>query len=537
MKSKEKKFKVVSASATAIETVIKPYIRHTHQIMLEGSNQVHLGVSDFCDTLDKSSKSFSWFFKSIKKLSQSAHSLTRYLIRVNYQSQHKSLSVIEAGLNQSQADLEAKFDKNNQKSYKSWVCSSENRKLIREIILFTKEHTKEFNPLPYHKILQYFAAFTYIQQQAREQLWQVSVLPLNEFLRFGLKNLQKFSKYAVGVYGKLLVRVIIQKKWFRIFSSESDEAILKSYTSTKEDDLKYCALESGLYLPASAIAMNHEDRAIILTIRGSMSVFDWLTDLTGDYTAYDYTDAKTGEVLASGLVHKGILLCAKNLAAQVRCQLLQLQETHPSYSLVILGHSLGAGVAALLALLWMSDPAFSKTGFFALAYAPPAVVSAELNVYLKRFVFSCSYGNDIVCRMSFGHLRDCVAIIEYFNHKDHEKGSEGAKSEDSIRPGHILTRRLYKKQQDQRLLDMYKELKSRFNNHKLETPGHVYQIYKVKSHKESGLLPGTGSKYLGSFVDNKFYEEIVFGKSAFNDHFPDLYEKSLGYLVGTLENS
>ena len=536
MKSKEKKFKVVSASATAIETVLKPYIRHTHQIMLEGSSQMHSGVSDFCDTLDKSSKKFSWFFKSIKKLSQSAHYLTKYIIRVNYQSQHKSLSVIEAGLNQAQSDLEAKFDKNNQKAYKNWVCSSENRKLIREIITFTKEHTKEFKSLPYHKILQYFAAFTYIQQQARDQIWQVSVLQLTEFLRFGLKNLQKFSKYAVGVYGKLLVRVIIQKKWYKIFSSESDEAILKNYTNTKKEDLMYCALEAGRYLPACAIVLNHEDRGIILAIRGSVSVFDWITDLTGDYTAYDYTDAKTGEVLASGLVHKGILMCAKNLADKVRSQLLQLQESYPSYSLVILGHSLGAGVAALLALLWMSDSAFSKTGFFALAYAPPAVVSGELNVHLKRFVFSCSYGNDIVCRMSFGSLRDCVAIIDYFNYKDHEEGNDEAKGENSIKPGHILTRRLYKKEQDQSLLSIYKELQSRFNNHKLETPGHVYQIYNVKSHKESGFLPETGCKYVGSFVENKFFDEIIFGKSAFNDHFPDLYEKSLAYLVGTLEN-
>ena len=56
----------------------------------------------------------------------------------------------------------------------------------------------------------------------------------------------------------------------------------------------------------------------------------------------------------------------------------------------------------------MSCPEIVRRGFRAYAYAPPAVVSENLNDYLKEYLMSCSFGNDIVTRMSFGTMRDIV---------------------------------------------------------------------------------------------------------------------------------
>jgi hypothetical protein len=525
MKRREKKLKIVSASAVAVETVLKPYVRHSHLLYLEGSKQLYGGIDDFCETVKKESKYFGWFFKTVKKINRTVQSFTHFLIKVRYQDQNKSLTVIEAGLNKAQSEYEALLIAENSEVLKSWVFCSENRKLLKEIIMFAKVHTEELRDLPYHKLLQYFLAFSEMQKVAREQLWKVKKVEMNENLRFGVEMLNKFSKYSVGVYGKLLVRVLIQKKWYKLFLSEDDEKILKSYTATKDEDLVYCCLESGKYMPAHAILMNHEEKAIILAIRGSMSVFDWLTDLTGDYTTYDYTDPFTSEVLSTGLVHRGILISAQNLSSSLKPKILSLQSTYPNYSTVILGHSLGGGAAALLSLLWMSDPVLMKSGFISLAYAPPAVLSSDLNNHLKNFLFSCSFGNDIVPRMSFGALRDCIEICTFFQEKEKEK----------VRAAHIFARKVLKgKLSDQVTLSMYEELKNRFNNVKLETPGNVLQIYKGKKHKDAKLIKESEEKYVGSFVEGDFFDEIVFAKSMFNDHFPDLYEKGLKYLAKSL---
>ena len=526
--SKDKKYKVVSASAAAIETVVKPAVKHTHKIMLEGTGQIHGGIDDFFCTLDSSTaKKLNWFFRGLKSINRSTHKLIRYFIRSEYQDTSHSLRVIEKGLNKRQEELELGFEQKNWRDYKAWAFSSENRKLIRDIVLFINEHTRDFNNIPYHRLLQYFIAFGRLQTVSREKIWQLEKYDLDNNLERGLFLLSKYCKYSVAVYGKLLVRIIIQKKWYKLFNSESDEEILRLYLGIKAEDIAYSQLKSQRYLPAHAIILNTEEKVVILSIRGTMSVFDCLSDLTGDYTTYDYTCTETGEVISTGLVHSGIMTCARNLSAEVKTKILQLLNQNPDFSLVIVGHSLGAGATALLALYWLSDPEIMQKGFIALAYAPPAVVSSELNRYLKNFLFSCSFGSDIVCRMSFGSLKDCVEIVNFFLEKE--------KSPNSIKASNIVTNYLYKgKLSESVLISIYQELKERFTNCKLEPPGYIFQIFSKKKHKDYKLIQDTEDKYIGAFVDPKFFQEIVFGKTAFMDHFPNLYEKALNFIAGNL---
>lgn len=528
---KEKKYKFVSASAAAIETVLKPAVKHSHKILLEGSGQMHQSIDDFFCTLDSSTaKKANWFFRSLKSLNRSAHNLVRYFIRAEYQDTAHSLRVIEQGLNKRQEELELTFEQQNWQDYKSWAFSNENRKLIRDIVLFVNEHTRDFSNIPYFRLLQYFIAFGRLQTISREKVWQIEKYDLDFNLRYGLELLNKFCKYTVGIYGKLLVSIIIQKKWYKIFKSESDEEILIRYLGIKPEDLAYSQLKSQRYLPAYAILLNHEEKKIILCIRGTMSVFDCLSDLTGDYTTYDYVNPETGQVIVTGLVHSGIMICAKNLSNETKEKILQLLSNHPDYSLVIAGHSLGAGATALLALYWLSDPEIMKKGFIALAYAPPAVVSAELNVYLKGYLFSCSYGCDIVCRMSFGSLKDCTEIVKFFVERE--------KQPSLIRASNIVTNYLYKgKMSEDVLISIYSEIKAKFTNYKLEAPGHILQIFSKKKHKDYKLIQDSEDKYVGAFIDSKSFHEIIFSKTSFTDHYPNLYEKALNFLASNLSKN
>lgn len=83
--------------------------------------------------------------------------------------------------------------------------------------------------------------------------------------------------------------------------------------------------------------------------------------------------------------------------------------------LTVVGHSLGAGCAALLAMLW-GDPDTQLTTntsglppgrrIHAYTFAPPCVASAALGKRVRSLVHSFVLGNDVVARFSLGHVLD-----------------------------------------------------------------------------------------------------------------------------------
>lgn len=90
---------------------------------------------------------------------------------------------------------------------------------------------------------------------------------------------------------------------------------------------------------------------------------------------------------------------------------LQALTHYPHYDLIITGHSLGAGTTCLLSLLWLSDPEIMEYGFRSIAYAPPPTISKELVPFMKDYVTSVVYGNDVVPRLSFGSLMDMSKVV------------------------------------------------------------------------------------------------------------------------------
>lgn len=92
---------------------------------------------------------------------------------------------------------------------------------------------------------------------------------------------------------------------------------------------------------------DHKTSNIVIAIRGSISLRDIFTDLTATSDKFE----------AEGLPHD--TMAHKGMAAGANYLLRRLKEsgilekafnTYPEYGLVLTGHSLGAGVAALLAL-------------------------------------------------------------------------------------------------------------------------------------------------------------------------------------------
>lgn len=130
------------------------------------------------------------------------------------------------------------------------------------------------------------------------------------------------------------------------------------------------------------------------------------------------------------IVHEGMYETAKEIGEigrPVHRAVRRAMLAHPGYALDITGHSLGAGVAALLAIMWASPdtgmttkssglPIGRKT--HAYCFAVPCVMGVKLGKRAEPLVTSFCYSYDLVCRLSLGailDIRNACAWLAYEN--------------------------------------------------------------------------------------------------------------------------
>lgn len=249
---------------------------------------------------------------------------------------------------------------------------------------------------------------------------------------------------------------------------------------------------------------------------------DVLIDLKGEYV--DYTLNYKGRTI-TGHVHTGMLLAAQNVVTLIKDLMVGLLETHRDYRPILLGHSLGAGTASMIALMWMEDDFIMSRGLRAYCYSAPSTMSHEFHQAAGDVVMSVIFGNDIVPKISIGCLRDFAKMMLYFEQRDRKKAK--------IKAANIVKCMMYGyKGQEQALIEIYKEIKERFTSYKIEPPGHVYQIFDKSQHKEFKFLPmDTEEKLVGFFIPNDYHGEIVFTRSMITDHTQIQLMKALQKLV------
>jgi hypothetical protein len=116
--------------------------------------------------------------------------------------------------------------------------------------------------------------------------------------------------------------------------------------------------QNSLYHPSFILIDDITNNTLVLSIRGSLNIHDIITDLTCQHYLchthlFHTSEYKHLENIEEDVVcHEGFLLSAQNLDILLREEILEFLKTRPTYSLVICGHSLGAGVASLLTIKW-----------------------------------------------------------------------------------------------------------------------------------------------------------------------------------------
>ncbi|KAI8073401.1 uncharacterized protein B0P05DRAFT_548350 [Gilbertella persicaria] len=216
-------------------------------------------------------------------------------------------------------------------------------------------------------------------------------------------------RYAIASYGWKGLNFIGKGNGYisDAVRSQSDAlSICEHLQIPKEDLLAYELRTGAAFRPSYYIARDRKLNAIVLSIRGTMSTFDTMTDLVCEY-----------EPWKGGLVHKGMKSSANWFFRNVAPKLIVYINKHSTTSLYIVGHSLGASTAAILTIMLQdyikefrkgTDKEFSIHSF---GYAPACGLSLNLANKYKDQIQSIVFADDFVSKLSYGSMMDVKELI------------------------------------------------------------------------------------------------------------------------------
>ncbi|KAF0507187.1 alpha/beta-hydrolase [Gigaspora margarita] len=394
-----------------------------------------------------------------------------------------------------------------------------------------------------------------------------------------LHNLKRYSKFSSSAYdirnaiiGGIPLPLLVQrsKEKGRLHRFNFARSAELSSDSVVDSSYQRSFTSSGSYQPTYFLIRDHTTKSIILALRGTMSIHDLIVDLTCEYEDFQFPeDIQRGDT-TKYQIHKGMLKVAKAIATPGQSGIFEAlkreMEANDDYGLVLVGHSLGAGVASILAILLASPKNCMTTRKSRLplgrkvhtyAFATPCVMSAALSKRVQPLVTSVAYGNDVVCRLSLGHVLDLRNMVRFLSSNKSKTGEAGEETASKIIKKFIdYQSRSFS--DDERGRETREEFENWFwkvrgdcysymQNPKLYPPGKVYWIVSNRApysednydqenlddeeedkEREPILEEKTNKNYFMLDVDvEKIFQEVTFSPRMMMDHFPHFYENVL----------
>lgn len=169
--------------------------------------------------------------------------------------------------------------------------------------------------------------------------------------------------------------------------------------------------KAGLLKPAFTILVDDKSHSFLLLIRGTHSIKDTLTAVTGAVVPFHHTVLDEGGVsnLVLGFAHCGMVAAARWIARLATPCLLNALAKYPNFKIKVVGHSLGGGTAALLTYVLRECKEFSST--HCITFAPAACMTWDLAESGESFITSVINGSDLVPTFSATAVDDLRAEV------------------------------------------------------------------------------------------------------------------------------
>jgi hypothetical protein len=117
----------------------------------------------------------------------------------------------------------------------------------------------------------------------RENFWEIPINPLDRDLRKRLADIKIFAKYALSVYGKN--HMLKHEDKYGIRRSDPIPVTIGKYCGIYDlNDITEYRQDGKI--PAHAVILDRQNNAIVLAIRGSVSLHDWIIDVTAAPVPY-----------------------------------------------------------------------------------------------------------------------------------------------------------------------------------------------------------------------------------------------------------
>jgi hypothetical protein len=419
-----------------------------------------------------------------------------------------------------------------------------------------------------------------------------------------VNNVRRFCRFSSASYGSNALKVMgipHNQKMIQHHDSDNHEhssfsnmtglppstILLSSYVDPDGGSNSVGETQSGFPL-VHYLSLDHESKAVVLTLRGTWGFEDILTDMTCDYDDLEWQGR-------SWKVHKGMHASASRLleggGGRVMVTIKAALEEFPDYGVIFCGHSLGGGVAAILATM-VSQPSNQTQGpsfvtasalqaagpllltadhqqqadrVFSLppnrpihvyAFGPPACMSPFLRRATRGLITTVINGKDIVPSLSLGTLHDFRAVaLSFKNDTTGSKSHIRSRVLEGLRQS--IVNKFYVNQppipmnageglgEDSWAWSALQSLREEMTAPKLMPPGEVFVVDTMRvlqrnpfttaatthdSHPQLGR-PATRAQL--KFIRNveSYFSELRFTSGMLSDHNPARYEASLAALA------
>uniref|UniRef100_A0A2D4IYQ5 Diacylglycerol lipase-alpha n=1 Tax=Micrurus lemniscatus lemniscatus TaxID=129467 RepID=A0A2D4IYQ5_MICLE len=297
-------------------------------------------------------------------------------------------------------------------------------------------------------------------------------------------------------------------------------------------DIVYTSCHDAVYETPFYVAVDHEKKKVVISIRGTLSPKDALTDLTGDAERLP-VEGHHGTWLG----HKGMVLSAEYIKKKLEQEMVlsqafgrDLGRGTKHYGLIVVGHSLGAGTAAILSFLLR--PQYPTLKCF--AYSPPGgLLSEDAMEYSKEFVTAVVLGKDLVPRIGLSQLegfrRQLLDVLQRSN-KPKWRIIVGAtkcipKSELPEEPegNSITSNRLWTHPSDLTI--------ALSASTPLYPPGHIIHVIHNHPVEQCCCCDQEEPTYFAIWGDNKAFNEVIISPAMLHEHLPYVVMEGLNKVL------
>ncbi|KAG9155660.1 hypothetical protein Leryth_003948 [Lithospermum erythrorhizon] len=244
--------------------------------------------------------------------------------------------------------------------------------------------------------------FASIQRsKAGLQDWSFSDLTLGLYLMYLQQPSKKEDVKGELVFSETIVQDLIYHTELAKGAYKDSATALARYSMLRESNVVKFVKNSSILRPGYYIGIDMRKKLVILGIRGTHNVYDLITDIV----SLSNDEVVTFEGYST---HFGVAEAAHWFLTHEMNTLRRCLHEHKGFRLRLVGHSLGAATASLLAIM-LRKKSSEELGFnpeivSAVGYATPPCVSKELAESCCDFVSTVIMEDDIIPRLSVASL-------------------------------------------------------------------------------------------------------------------------------------